>query len=166
VPPERSKRTIFGKPRGWTGGWTFVVSVWAACAVLLIVARVGMGHVPMWSPEELVAIDLVLAQPLEADTTYDDALYVAQQRVEYPDVRPAEAPAPEGILGWWAIERPWEGRTYVVCVMPVPGESAPILLGWWVEDGVVTADPATEIFLKAAADGDSMSWPDPPAFLH
>jgi hypothetical protein len=41
----------------------------------------------------------------------------------------------------------------------------PILLGWWVEDGVVTADPATEIFLKAAANGDSMSWPDPPAFL-
>jgi hypothetical protein len=158
-------REFLGKPLAWTRGWKTVVAVWIVCAALLLAARIGMGHVSVYTPAERAAIAAVHTARFEDGVTYEQALQQAERVIATSNGRQSADGHPP-VRHWWAVERSWEKRIYVVCELQVPGDSQPVQLGWWVEGDKVTADPATRAFL-AAVEGPQgrVSWPDPPAFL-
>jgi len=162
VPAETlvgAPRTLFGKPLVWTRGWAVVLLVWAACAALLVVARVEMGQLTALTLEEQWALDEVPAATLpDGETTYAAAVDKVVERTASVD---SEAGGPAE-MGWWAFTRSWEDRVYVVFGMQWP-DGQTILLGWWMENGEIVADPETERFLREVVDPDDYDI-EPPGF--
>jgi hypothetical protein len=151
TPP--GPRTVFGKPLGWTRGWTAVVVVWAVLAVLLVAARLEVGHVTALSAREAAAIDAVEAARVvvpaagvgtETSVTTGEALQLVLGRSA------ATAKGEGGGVArpqWYAIDRPWEDRVYVYWEL---GDYEP--LAWTVDDdGTVTPDAGTRLLLVGLA---------------
>jgi hypothetical protein len=160
----RRSRTLIGKPLVWTRGWTIVFAIWVVVAVLLFSARAGMGDLETFRPEDEAALDSVpVALMPDGETRYGDALATMAERLSWE--------AGERALTaetWYLLPRPWEERVYVILEVD-RGEHGSFMLGWWVEDGTVTADPATEAFLEAVvapgAGTRTIEYPEDPAFL-
>ncbi len=110
VPPrqtERPERRMLGKPLRWSRGWAVVVAVWLVLGVVLFVARLDMGHLTAWSPHEAAAVARVRAYMPDGVHRTDELLAVVAQELS-PGGRDADVPY------WYAFERPWEGRVYVI----------------------------------------------------
>ena len=149
APPQ--DRTFFGKPLGWTHGWTVVVVVWAAAALLLVAARVEIGHVTALSAREAAAIDAVEAAAVPSgaggDITTAEALQLVLAKYGATAAAGGGASKPQ----WYAMDRPWEDRVYVSWEL---GDYEP--LGWTVDDdGTVTPDKTTRELLERLAEADA-----------
>jgi hypothetical protein len=160
----RRPRTFMGKPLAWTRGWTVVVAIWVVVAVLLFSARAGMGDVETFRPEDEAALDAVPAAVMPGgETSYGDALATMDERLRW------EAGQRTTVAEtWYILPRPWEDRVYIILEVD-RGEHGSFMLGWWVEDGTVTADPETLAFLEAVVEpgaaARSLEYPFDPAFL-
>ena len=142
--------TLFGKPLGWTRGWTIVVLVWLVAAVALGAARVSMGHMSVLTPSELAAVKLVQAQKLPTGatseavlhylTTHDPSL-TGQLSSQFLHTKV------KGTATWYAFSRPWEHRIYVTWELPERG----LLFSWTVENGQARPDDETRLALAKAA---------------
>jgi len=151
---SRPGRTIFGKPLRWSRGWTVVVAVWAVAAVLLVSARIDVGHVTALSVREAAAIDAVEASVAAAGAgeggveggalTTAEALQLVLRRYG-PTAGEADGDAPRP--QWFTMDRPWEDRVYVYWEL---GDYEP--LAWAVDDdGTVTPDADTKLLLTGLA---------------
>jgi len=140
----RGTRTVFGKPLGWTRGWTVVAVVWALAAGLLIGARIDVGHVTALSAREAAAIEAVDAKEVTPGLTSAEALQLVLRRYA------ATAAGDAGQVArpqWYALDRPWEDRVYVYWEL---GDYEP--LAWTVDDdGTVTPDAGTMLLLRGVA---------------
>ena len=158
APPQPRVRTIGGKPAKWTRGMTVVVGIWVVVAIVLVLMRTQMGYLVDYTIEEQAALDAV---PFAPDARRRDD-------VSRGDAGRERAPG-RGFAGvgraWYVWSRPWEGRIYVWVEYDL-GDGYWLYLGWWVEDGEVTADPGTERFLESALSADG-EFEDPglPEFL-
>lgn len=137
-------RTLFGKPLGWSRGWTVVVAVWVLVAALLVVARVGVGHVTALSAREAAAIDAVEAAEVGPGLTTAEALQLVLRHYGgTPTGDGGEVARPQ----WYAFDRPWEERVYVYWEL---GDYEP--LAWAVDDdGTVTPEIETGVVLRGVA---------------
>ena len=140
----RGTRTVFGKPLGWTRGWTVVAAVWALAAGLLIGARIDVGHVTALSVRESAAIEAVQAAEVAPGLTTAEALQLILRRYGATATgEPEQVARPR----WYAFDRPWEERVYVYWEL---GDYEP--LSWAVnDDGAVTPDGETSFVLKGVA---------------
>ena len=133
--PERG---VLGRPWVWTRAWTVVVVVWAVVALGLGAVRWQMGEQTAWSARETRAVAQV--QEYAPDDAYRcDELLAAVTRSSTDGSRKAV-----DLARWYAFERPWEGRVYVVWEW---GDAA---LGFVVEEGRVRPDDETRLVLKQA----------------
>lgn len=155
--PATAGRTVFGKPLGWSRGWTVVVTVWAVAAVLLVTARVDVGHVTALSAREAAAIDAVEGATVDSGVaeggapreglTTAQALQLVLRRyggtAGEGDAAASRVPRPQ----WFTMDRPWEDRVYVYWEF---GDYEP--LAWAVDDdGTVTPDGDTRLLLAGLA---------------
>ena len=140
----RRPRTVFGKPLGWTRGWTVVVAVWVLVAALLVMARVDAGHVTALSAREAAAIDAVEAAAVTSGLTTAEALQLVLRRYGGTSTGDGgQVARPQ----WYAFDRPWEERVYVYWEL---GDYQP--LAWAVEDdGTVTPEGETSLILTGVA---------------
>lgn len=136
---RNASRQALGRPWGWTRAWTVIVVVWAAAALGLGMARWQLGEQAAWSARETQALADVQAY-LPDDVHRCDELLAAVTTASADDRRGRPAAA-----RWYAYERPWEGRVYVVWEW---GDAA---LGFVVEGGRVRPDDETRLVLKQAA---------------
>lgn len=157
APPPSHGRTLMGKPLKWQRGMSVVVAIWVLVAVLLILMRTQMGYLTDYTAGEQAARDAVpTALMPDGETTYGEAMAAATDRLGL--VHSLEASE------WRVWARPWEGRTYVW--LEYSDERGYLVLGWWLEDGVVTADPNTERFFASVLDDNvQIDYPGPPQFL-
>jgi hypothetical protein len=160
----RRPRTFMGKPVAWTRSWTIVVAIWVVVAVLLFSARAGMGDVETFRPEDEAALDAVpVALMPDGETKYGDALAAMHERLRWEAGQQAAVAET-----WYILPRPWEDRVYIILEVD-RGEHGSFMLGWWVEDGTVTADPETLAFLEAVVEPGAaarpLEYPFDPAFL-
>lgn len=136
---EPLSRTLFGKPLRWSRGWTIVIVVWAAAGALLFAGRLHMGQLTAWSGPEAAAVEAVRRYEPDGVHRCDEVLdAVAGDLARWKG----------GIrsIRWYAFERPWEGRVYVVWEWG--GEAA---LTFVVQQGDVRPDAATALVLETAA---------------
>ena len=158
APQSPHERTVMGKPLKWTRGMTVVVAIWVVVAVVLVLMRTQMGYLTDYTIEEQAALDAVpFALMSDGETTYREAMTAATERLGL-------ASDLESTAQWYVWSRPWEGRVYVWLEYD-HGDGTRLPLGWWVEDGEVTADPATERFLQSVLDGSAQvefpqGWPE------
>lgn len=137
-------RTVFGKPLGWTRGWTVVVTVWAIATVLLVAARIDVGRVTALSAREEAAIAAVEAAEVTPGVTTAEALQLVLRM--YGGAASGDA-GDEARPQWYAFDRPWEERVYVYWEL---GGYEP--LSWAVDDdGTVMAEAETGLVLRRLA---------------
>jgi len=141
-----TRYALFGKPLGWTRGWTVVVLVWAVAAVCLGAARVSMGHMSVLTPSELGAVNAVQASKVAGGATSEAVLhYLSTHDLSVTGQLLHRKPA--GKATWYAFDRPWEHRTYVTWELP----SQRLLLSWTVQGERVRPDAETKVELAKAA---------------
>ena len=107
----RPAGTLLGKPLKWSARWTAVAATVAVCGCFLGVARLQMGHLTAFSAREAAAVADVQRARLTDGRCYGDLLRLL-----------ATVPAQRllGVAGapqtprWYAFDRPWEGRVYVL----------------------------------------------------
>ena len=136
-------RAAFGRPLGWTRGWTMVVAVWVVCACFLGAARLQMGHLAALDAREVAAVAAVRQARMGGGPRYGDLL------------RLLAGPYAGRLLGarherhtarWYAFDRPWEHRVYVVWQL---GDT--VALDFTVQGGAVQADAGARLMLKTVS---------------
>lgn len=135
--------TLIGKPLRWTRGWSMVVVVWLLVGGLLLTTRLQMGHLTAWTPREAAAVADVRAYRPDGTHRCDELIGVVAYELARQKGRRESS-------RWFAFDRPWERRVYVVWEW---GDQA--TLSFVVEHGVVAPDEHTRLVLDAVAE----SWP-------
>lgn len=135
-------RTFLGKPLIWSRGWTVVCLIWLVAAALLGVARLQMGHLAAFDHRELAAISAVRDARLDGGPRYGDLLDVFARRIG-PEVF---GRSERGWPRWYAFDRPWEDRVYVVWEY-----GRGFALDFVVEGTAVHPDGRTMLVLKQTA---------------
>jgi len=115
------------------------VAVWAVVALGLGLARWQMGEQTAWSAQETQAVSWVREYSPD-DVHRCDELLAAVTRSA-----PTGSQEEPTVARWYAFERPWEGRVYVMW------EWGGAALGFVVEEGRVRPDDETRLVLKQAA---------------
>jgi hypothetical protein len=119
-------RSLLGKPVIWTAGWGVVLGVLLVTGVLLLSVRLEMGSLSARSPKESQAVHRVL------------------------DFKPAGAQSVSELIAvhagphagrWYAIDRSWEHRIYVVW------QWRDVVLSFTVHGARVTPDKSTRAML-------------------
>jgi len=116
-----------------------VAIVWIVAGLGLGVARLHIGEAGAWTSRESEALAHVREYSPDDVHSCDELLAVAAERLSERDA--GSAP----VARWYAFERPWEGRVYVVW------ERGEAMLGFVVEDGDVKPDDETRLVLKRVA---------------
>jgi hypothetical protein len=143
VPPrqtEPSERRLLGKPLRWSRGWAAILVVWVLVGAALFVARLDMGHLTAWSASEATAVAQVRAYMPDGAHSTDEILGLLADELT---VRLGASP---GGPRWYAFERSWEDRTYVVWEW-----SSEAALWFTVRDGEVRPDDETRLVLRTVA---------------
>ena len=135
----RDTYSVFGKPLAWSRGWTVVFAIWAVTAALLVVARVEMGHLSVFNARETAAVAAVERAQSVGGLTTGQALALLARSNEGALALTGQRPK----AYWYAFDRPWEQRVYVVWELDDPLQSGPVQLGWTVEGTRVVPDAAT-----------------------
>jgi len=119
-------RYVLGKPMVWTAGWSVVVGVLLVSGVILLSARLEMGSLHAWSARETQAVHRVRDfKPTGAESVNE--------------LISANA-GPSGGR-WYAFDRPWEHRVYVVW------QWKGVVLSFTVHGTGVTPDGPTRVLL-------------------
>jgi DNA-directed RNA polymerase subunit RPC12/RpoP len=136
------ERRLFGKPLRWTRGWTAVALVWLLVGSLLGLARLDMGHLTALTAHEQSAIAAVTSTRLDDGRSCGDLLALLSTR--YAGV--LLGTSRERTVRWFAIDRSWEHRVYVVWQL-----GGKVELAFTVQEGRVAAESETALFLKSFA---------------
>jgi len=134
-----AERRLLGKPLRWTRGLTVVAIVWLAAGSLLLVSRLQMGHLTAWSGREEAAVASVRCYEPDGAHSCEEVLGVLAARL-------GERQGHRRQARWYAFEREWEDRVYVVWEW-----SERVALTFVVEGGVVRPDAETLLVLRSAA---------------
>jgi hypothetical protein len=134
-----AQRHLLGKPLRWSRGFTVVMIVWLAAGSLLLVSRLQMGHLTAWSGCEEAAVASVQRYEPDGAHSCAELLGVVATRLTEGQGSPRQA-------RWYAFEREWEDRVYVVWEW-----SDRAALSFVVEGGAVRPDAETLLVLKNAA---------------
>jgi hypothetical protein len=133
---------MLGKPLRWSRGWALTLAVWALVGAALLVARLDMGHLAVWSAGEATAVAQVRAYKPDGAHRTDELLgLLANELTVSQGVSP-------GGPRWYAFERSWEGRVYVVWEW-----SSRAALTFTVRDGEVHPDDEARLVLRTVARG-------------
>ena len=147
VPPgahPAGTKTFFGKPLGWTRGWTMIVVIWLVVAAGLTAIRLEMGHLTALNNREAAAITAVERGQLEPGVSYGHALDLLATRMDPL----ASLTGARSDARWYVFDRSWENRLYVY--WQLPGYQP---LVWTVQGDTPAADGETMLVLKAAVHG-------------
>jgi hypothetical protein len=140
IPPPPRERRVFGKPVRWARGWTVVLVVWLVAGAALLAARLDMGHLTAWSPREAAAVERVQAYSPDSEHRTDELLAAVADALT---VRYGYAGGPPH---WYAFERAWEGKVYVVWEW-----RQGYALSFTVGDGEVHPDDEARLILRTVA---------------
>jgi hypothetical protein len=134
--PSAAPRMFFGKPLAWSRSWTAVVVLWVACASLLGVARLEMGHLTSFSAREVAAIQMVRGLRASDGERYGDLLHLLSTTYAHRMLRISDPlPTPS----WYAFDRPWEHSVYV------DWDFGGFTLSFRVHDHTVTSDTTARL---------------------
>jgi hypothetical protein len=133
---------MFGKPLVWTRGWAIVVAVWLVCALLLGLCRLQMGHLAALSPREAAAVSAVEHSRLAGGFSGSELLGQLASTYATQLFGPSVAGASPR---WYAVDRPWEHRVYVLW------ELGPATLSFTVQSGTVRPDDSARLVLTIVA---------------
>jgi len=134
--PSAAPRMFFGKPLAWSRSWTAVVVLWVACASLLGVARLEMGHLTSFSAREVAAIQMVKGIRASDGERYGDLLHLLSTTYAHRLLRIRDPlPTPS----WYAFDRPWEHSVYV------DWDFGGFTLSFRVHDHTVTSDTTARL---------------------
>ncbi len=135
-PAVPREPTILGKSPGWNTAWTAVVLVWALVAIGLAGARIGVGHLGVYTAREAAAVQEVRGAQFQPGVSNAQALVVFTKRVGSRGQR----------ASWSVQDRQWQDRFYVSWAL---GSNEP--LGWTVSySGAVAPQGGTVAALKGA----------------
>ena len=119
------------------------MAVWVVCACLLGLARLQMGHVAPLDARETAAISAVQTTRLADGPRYGDLLHLLAGAYAG---RLLGAQNERQIARWYAFDRPWEHRVYVVWQL---GDA--VALDFTVQGGTVHADAGARLMLKTVS---------------
>jgi hypothetical protein len=143
VPPrqtERFERRLLGKPMRWSRGSSAVLVVWLLVGAGLLAARLDMGHLTAWSAREAAAVAQVRAFKPDGVHRTDELLDVVARELALREVGRPQGPR------WYAFERSWEDRVYVVWEW-----SEGAVLWFTVHGGEVRPDDEARLILRTVA---------------
>jgi hypothetical protein len=143
VPPrqtEPAERRLLGKPMHWSRGWALILVVWVLVGAALLAARLDMGHLTVWSASEAAAVAQVRTYKPDGAHSTDELLGLLANELT------VTLGASPGGPRWYAFERSWEDRVYVVWEW-----SSRASLTFTVRDGEVSPDGEARLVLRTVA---------------
>jgi len=144
TPPAPIIRTLFGKPLGWTRGWTVVVVVVAVAIAFLVTARVELRRSGALAGPDESAIAAVKQAKLPDGTPTGDVL--AFQAGHDISALQGVVPRQDGKPPrWYVIDRPWRHDVYVSCELPGVATYSWVVRGTTVTPEAKTLNDLTSI---------------------